>query len=75
MTSVDRLRPGTRARVTAVNGLGAIRQRLLDMGVLPYTLIQVERRAPAGDPVWIRVDGTQVSLRRLEAATVLVVEL
>ncbi len=70
--SISELKPGQSARVTQVNGSGAIRQRLLDMGLVPRTTVKLERVAPAGDPIWIRVDGYQLSLRRSEAATILV---
>ncbi|MFW5741318.1 MAG: FeoA family protein [Myxococcota bacterium] len=64
------LRPGELGTITAVLGSGPVRQRLLDMGLLPGTRIQVERVALTGDPIWIRTDGVQVSLRRKEACTV-----
>lgn len=70
--SIADLAPGEQGRVTQVNGRGAIRQRLLDMGILPKTLIEVERVAPAGDPIWIKLEGFQLSLRRKEAEAVMV---
>ena len=75
MTQISKLRPGQRARVHGVGGSGAIRQRLLDMGLVPDADIEIERLAPTGDPIWIRLDGYQLSLRKSEAATVLVAEL
>ena len=71
--SLASLRPGEQGRVTHVNAKGAIRQRLLDMGVLPDTLIEVERVAPSGDPVWIKLGGAQIALRRQEADAVSIV--
>jgi len=70
--SIAQLKPGDRARVTQVNGTGAIRQRLLDMGILPDVTVEVERVAPAGDPIWIKLQGFQLSLRLKEASSVLV---
>ena len=69
---VSDLSPGERGSVRQVNGGGAIRQRLLDMGILPDVLIEVERVAPAGDPLWIKSQGLQLSLRRAEADAVIV---
>jgi DtxR family Mn-dependent transcriptional regulator len=66
------IKPGQQARVTHVNGEGAIRQRLLDMGLLPDVVLEVERVAPAGDPIWIKLQGFQLSLRRNEAEAVVV---
>jgi DtxR family Mn-dependent transcriptional regulator len=72
--SVYDLKPGQRGKVTKVNARGAIRQRLLDMGILPGTLIEIERLAPTGDPIWVKLDGFQVALRRKEAQAVLLGE-
>lgn len=70
--SVFDLAPGDTGSVTQVNASGAVRQRLLDMGILPDARVEVERVAPAGEPVWIRLDGIQLALRRQEAQSVLV---
>jgi DtxR family Mn-dependent transcriptional regulator len=70
LCALSDLRPGERGRVARVEATGAVRQRLLDMGLLPDTVIELERLAPAGDPVWIRLQGYQLSLRRSEARTV-----
>ncbi len=70
--SVFDLKPGETASVTHVNASGAVRQRLLDMGLLPDAHVEVERIAPSGEPVWIRLDGTQLALRRKEAQSVLI---
>jgi DtxR family transcriptional regulator, Mn-dependent transcriptional regulator len=65
------LRPGQRGTVARVNAHGAIRQRLLDMGILPRAEVTVARLAPTGDPIWIRIHGTELALRRQEAEAVL----
>ncbi len=70
--SIAELKPGQRARVEQVTGNGAIRQRLLDMGLMPETAIQVERVAPTGDPIWIKLHGYQLSLRKSEASAIIV---
>ena len=69
---LSKLKVGAQARVALVEGVGAIRQRLLDMGILPDVKLVVERVAPAGDPIWIRFEGTQLSLRRSEAKAIVV---
>jgi DtxR family Mn-dependent transcriptional regulator len=68
--SLAALQPGDTGRVSLVNASGAIRQRLLDMGMLPGALIQVERTAPSGDPIWVRLHGYQLSLRKREAEAI-----
>jgi len=70
--SVSDLKPGQQGIVRQVNAKGAIRQRLLDMGLLPDVVLRVERVAPVGDPVWISLHGSQLALRRKEAKTVLI---
>jgi Fe2+ transport system protein FeoA len=42
------------------------------MGLIPGTIVAVERVAPAGDPIWLGSEGQQLSLRRLEAEMLLV---
>ncbi len=69
-TSLECLAPGDQGRVTQVGGQGAVRQRILDMGILPGVEVRVERMAPAGDPIWIRIGGFQLSLRRAEAESI-----
>ena len=66
------LQPGVSARVARVTASGPIRQRLLDMGIIPGTRVKMERVAPAGEPVWIVVDGIHLSLRKQEAESVLI---
>ncbi len=70
--SVNDLKAGQSAVVSHVNARGSIRQRLLDMGILPSASLEVIRMAPGGDPVWVRLDGTQLALRQAEAKAVLV---
>jgi ferrous iron transport protein A len=70
--SVCDLKPGQRGVVTGVYATGAVRRRLLDMGLLRKTVVSVDRVAPFGDPVWLRLGGTQLALRRKEALTVMV---
>jgi ferrous iron transport protein A len=68
--SIADLTPGQRGRVRQIEGQGAIRQRLLDMGILPDAEIELARIAPAGDPLWIKLQGFELALRRAEARAV-----
>lgn len=54
---------------------GALGQRLLELGLLEGTTVEMVRRAPAGDPVEIRVCGSLLSLRVAEAEGITVEEL
>jgi DtxR family Mn-dependent transcriptional regulator len=69
-TSIADLRPGQRATVTQISATGALRQRLLDMGILPETTIDLERSGLGSDPLWIRCHGARLALRRSEASHV-----
>jgi DtxR family Mn-dependent transcriptional regulator len=71
-TSLADIKPGQRAVVTKISAGGALRQRLLDMGVLPETPIDIERVGLGGDPFWVRCQGARLALRRSEAQSILV---
>lgn len=72
--SILDLKAGESARIGRISGSGSVRQRLLDMGLLPEQSFRVERFALGGAPVWIELNGTHLALRREEAAMVLVNE-
>jgi len=71
--SLDRLRVGAHARVTAVKGEGAVARRLMEMGVVPGAPVRVVKCAPLGDPLEVRVRNYHLALRRSEAQTISVV--
>ncbi len=64
------LSPGQQGTVTAVSATGAMKSRIMDMGVTPGVEIKVVKTAPLGDPVEVRVRGYELSLRKDEAAQV-----
>ena len=68
------MREGEEARIVRIGGNGAIRQRLLDMGVTRGTRIKVERRAPLHDPIEVTVKGYNLAIREEEARHVVVTE-
>ena len=68
------LKPKQRGKVTKIKGGGAVRQRILDMGVVPGAEVEMERIAPLGDPMEIRIKGYHLSLRKEEAANIFVEE-
>nr|WP_184435589.1 FeoA family protein [Roseospira goensis] len=71
--SLNDLAPGDRCRIFALHGRGAIRHRLMDLGLVPNATVEVVRRAPLADPIEVRVADTFVTLRRAEAARIEVV--
>jgi ferrous iron transport protein A len=66
--NLARLKPGQRARITKIGAVGALKRRLLDMGVLPGEEVKMEKIAPLGDPLEITVKNYRLSLRKSEAA-------
>ncbi len=52
-----------KAKITAVNGQGALRDRLLDMGLTPRTGVMIRKVAPMGDPIEITLRGYELTLR------------
>lgn len=63
---------GQSATVRRLMGEGALKRRIMDMGLTKGTQVQVRKVAPLGDPIEITVRGTEVSLRKTEAEHVLV---
>ena len=68
--TLDKLPLGQEAVITAVGGEGALRCRLLDMGLIPKTRVRVEKVAPLGDPLELRVLGYSLSLRKEDAGKI-----
>ncbi len=64
------LKIGQTGRITAVGGEGALRQHLLDMGVIPEAEVTVVKYAPMGDPVEVRIHGYELTLRLADAARI-----
>ena len=65
------LLPGERGMVLSVQGEGAIRCRLFDMGITPGCAITMRKAAPMGDPLKVSLRGYELSIRKSEAAYVL----
>jgi len=63
----------TTVKVVKINGEGAFRRRIMDMGITKNSEIYVRKVAPLGDPVEITVRGYELSLRRDDAESVEVV--
>lgn len=70
--TLDKLPVGKNAVITAVGGEGALRLRLLDMGIIPKTGVCVRKVAPMGDPIEIEIRGYELTLRLEDAAKITV---
>jgi Fe2+ transport system protein FeoA len=69
------LKVGQGGSICQLRAEGALRRRLLDMGVLPGDSVRIERCAPLGDPLELSVKGYHLSLRKAEASLILVTPL
>lgn len=65
---------GKTARITTVGGEGTLRLRLLDMGLIPKTLVTVQKVAPLGDPIQIQIRGYELTIRKEDASKIEVEE-
>jgi len=68
------LKVGQTGKVIAVGGEGAMRRRLLDMGITPNTLITVRKVAPMGDPIELVLRGYVLSIRLDDAKKITISE-
>jgi Fe2+ transport system protein FeoA len=73
VTTLDKLSVGKEAVITQVGGEGALRLRLLDMGIIPKTKVTVRKVAPMGDPIEIHIRDYELTLRLEDAVKINVV--
>ena len=73
--TLDKLGVGNSGIITAVGGEGALRLRLLDMGLTPRATVTVVKEAPLGDPIQISIRGYLLSLLMSEAKRIEVEEI
>lgn len=67
MKTLKDVRVGDAVTVVKVHGEGAVRRRIMDMGITKNVAILVRKVAPLGDPVEINVRGYELSLRKADA--------
>ena len=72
--TLNELRPGQIAKIIDINIIGALKRRIIDMGIIPGTKLIVKRIAPFGDPMQINVRGYELSLRKNEAQKIEIVK-
>ena len=65
--TLKEVKPGTTVLVTKVSGEGAIKRRIMDMGITKGIEIYVLKVAPLGDPVEVTVRGYELSVRKADA--------
>ena len=72
--TLDELKIGQTGTICAVAGEGALRLRLLDMGLIPGTKVTLIKAAPMGDPIEICVRGYELTLRKDDARNIALTE-
>ncbi len=67
MKTLKEVKVGDTVVVTRLNGEGAVRRRIMDMGITKGTQIFVRKVAPLGDPIEVNIRGYELSLRKADA--------
>ncbi len=70
MNSLKDVPVGGRAKVVRIHGEGAVKRRIMDMGITRGVEIYVRKVAPLGDPIEITVRGYELSLRKADAESI-----
>ena len=70
--TLNELKIGQSAVIVAVGGEGTLRNRLIDMGLIPHTKLTLRKVAPMGDPIEILIRGYELTLRLEDAANITV---
>lgn len=74
MTTLREIPCGTIVRVMQLSGEGAVKRRIMDMGITKGTNIFIRKVAPLGDPVEVTVRGYELSIRKADAEMIQVEE-
>ena len=72
MKTLKEVKCGETVKVTKLTGVGAVKRRIMDMGITKGSEIYVRKVAPLGDPVEITVRGYELSLRKGDAEIIIV---
>lgn len=70
MKNLREIPVGSSATVKKIHGEGAVKRRIMDMGITKGVEVYVRKVAPLGDPVEIRVRGYELSLRKADAENI-----
>ncbi|MEG2295294.1 MAG: ferrous iron transport protein A [Oscillospiraceae bacterium] len=73
--TLNMLKPGQKAIVIKITLQGALKRRLIDMGITPGTSLTLRKMAPLGDPIEIKIRGYALTLRKDDAIHIEVEEI
>lgn len=71
LKKLDEFKVGETGLIKKVEGEGRLRRRLFDMGVTPGATVYLRKKAPLGDPLEVTIRGYELTLRKSEAALVI----
>ena len=66
------LKPGDKAVIVKIDGEGAVRRRLMDMGVTKGAEVLIRKVAPLGDPIEVNIRGYELTFRKADAEKIYV---
>lgn len=72
MRTLNTVKPGEKVQVSKIQGEGAVKRRIMDMGVTKGTEVYVRKVAPLGDPIEVTVRGYELSIRKFDAEMIVV---
>jgi ferrous iron transport protein A len=72
MMTLNQIACGQTVKVIKLDSQGALKRRIMDMGITKGTPITVKKLAPLGDPMEINVRGYELSMRKADAANIVV---
>lgn len=70
MKTLNDMKIGEKAKIARLVGEGAVKRRIMDMGLTKGTEVTIRKVAPLGDPIELTVRGYELSIRKDEAAKV-----
>ena len=70
MSTLKEVKVGQSCTVATLTGTGAVKRRIMDMGLTKGTEVHVKKVAPLGDPIELTVRGYELSIRKDEAASI-----
>lgn len=70
MKTLNEIKPGQQVKVLKMHGEGMMKKKLMDMGITKNVEIHVQKVAPLGDPIEIKVRGYELSIRKQEASLI-----
>ena len=71
---LSNLKEGKSAKILQINGKGALRHHLLDMGLTPRTVVTLRKVAPMGDPIQIHLRGYDITIRKEDGEKIVLKE-